>query len=265
MGLFSSTPRCRLPPEASLFEIRNREVEGPMTFVDGLCAKVPAKQTAAVLAAFDIERRRHIKRVKRLEGDLNEIILSYETDCIDSVTEKLRELGIESPISVVKLPKWCPLSLKQRLECEQFWPMNDVIAEPELPVDPIDAHESYLADVMQNRTVLIRSSDPKQTAVIASAVCDCDNCDQCIGHGIIKALGDASRAAVDTHGYLCTDLDVYCYREPCVMCAMAMTHSRIGRLFYIEPNRDFGGIESQVQVHCNPCLNHRYRAFRLKM
>lgn len=49
------------------------------------------------------------------------------------------------------------------------------------------------------------------------------------------------------------------------MCTMAMVHSRISRLFYIEANEEFGGVESQVQVNSNPSLNHRFRAFRLKM
>lgn len=265
MGLFASAPSFRLPPDASLVEIRNREVEGPMEFVDGIFTVVPTRQTAAVLAAFDIERRRHIKRVRRLDAGLNEVILSYDASESQTAEKKLRELGIDSAVSIVKLPRWCPLSQKQRDECEKFWPMNDVTAEPELPVDPLDSHEVWLTQVMRDKSVIIRSSDPKNTTIMGTAPCDCDCCDQCIGHGVIKALGDASRAAVGVDGYLCTGLDVYCYREPCVMCAMAMTHSRVGRLFYVEKNGEFGGIESQVQVHCNPCLNHRYRAFRLRM
>jgi hypothetical protein len=32
--------------------------------------------------------------------------------------------------------------------------------------------------------------------------------------------------------YLCTGYDVYLSKEPCLMCAMSLIHSRIRRLFY---------------------------------
>jgi tRNA-specific adenosine deaminase 3 len=44
---------------------------------------------------------------------------------------------------------------------------------------------------------------------------------------------------------------------------MALVHARVARLFYIERNPALGGIESRLQIHCNPRLNHRYRAFRV--
>lgn len=36
--------------------------------------------------------------------------------------------------------------------------------------------------------------------------------------------------------YILTGLEVYLYREPCLMCAMALSHSRIAKLFFIENN-----------------------------
>ena len=237
-----------------------------MMFDEGFYAKIPVRQTYNVIQKFDIPRRRDIKRVQRVDNEYNYVILSYDTLNQSEIQEKLTLIGIDVAIESVKIPRWYPLSEKQKRECEQYWPMNDFVAEPQLPIDSVDVHEPYLGQVLKDRSVIVRSSDPRQREIISSAFYNCKDCDQCIHHGVIKALSEASKlAAKDEKKYLCTDLDVYCYGEPCVMCAMAMTHSRIGRLFYIETNKDFGGIESQVQVHCNPCLNHRYRAFRLKM
>ena len=65
--------------------------------------------------------------------------------------------------------------------------------------------------------------------------------------------------------YLLTGMDVYLTHEPCAMCAMALLHSRCARLFYLEPVRDIGAIESNFAgIHCCQVLNHHYRAFRFE-
>ncbi|KAJ2663587.1 tRNA-specific adenosine deaminase subunit tad3 [Coemansia sp. RSA 1200] len=62
-------------------------------------------------------------------------------------------------------------------------------------------------------------------------------------------------------GYLCEGLDVFASREPCTMCCMALVHSRIGRLFFIEPRREDGGI-SYHSIHSLKALNHHFTAFQ---
>ncbi|KAJ2165531.1 tRNA-specific adenosine deaminase subunit tad3 [Coemansia sp. RSA 451] len=63
----------------------------------------------------------------------------------------------------------------------------------------------------------------------------------------------------DVGGYLCEGLDVFAVREPCVMCTMALVHSRIGRLFFVEQSPS-GGI-SRYAMHSHKALNHNFTAF----
>ncbi|GFY56069.1 probable inactive tRNA-specific adenosine deaminase-like protein 3 [Trichonephila inaurata madagascariensis] len=64
--------------------------------------------------------------------------------------------------------------------------------------------------------------------------------------------------------YLCTGYDAYISREPCIMCSMALVHSRIRRVFYIH-NSPWGALGSQCKLHIQEGLNHHYDVFRVEL
>ena len=70
-------------------------------------------------------------------------------------------------------------------------------------------------------------------------------------------LGRADRG--DHH--LCAGCDAYVTLEPCAMCAMALIHSRIRRLFYAVPSAQ-GALGSIFMLHTEPSLNHKFQVVR---
>ena len=66
--------------------------------------------------------------------------------------------------------------------------------------------------------------------------------------------------------YLCTGYDVYMTNEPNTFTAMAMLHSRVGRVFYFDDDEKYGVVSnntSKVQLHTLKGINHRFRVFKL--
>ncbi|XP_057960381.1 tRNA-specific adenosine deaminase TAD3 [Malania oleifera] len=63
--------------------------------------------------------------------------------------------------------------------------------------------------------------------------------------------------------YLCTGYDIYLVWEPCIMCAMALVHQRIRRVFYAFENPNTGALGSVHRLQGEKSLNHHYAVFRV--
>ena len=51
----------------------------------------------------------------------------------------------------------------------------------------------------------------------------------------------------DTGYYVCSNMYVFMLREPCIMCSMALTHSRISSLFYMDTQVEgWGGCNKDI-------------------
>jgi len=77
-------------------------------------------------------------------------------------------------------------------------------------------------------------------------------------HAEIEALRSGARAL---RNYRLTGLELYVTLEPCLMCASALVHARVGRLVFGAWDVQFGAAGSLIDAFRLPGLNHRVDAF----
>ncbi len=82
--------------------------------------------------------------------------------------------------------------------------------------------------------------------------------------GTSGAQGSTNEAELGLRPYLCTGYDCYLIREPCIMCAMALVHSRVRRIVFCVADHQDGALGGGPYcLHGQRSLNHHYRVYHL--
>ena len=50
-----------------------------------------------------------------------------------------------------------------------------------------------------------------------------------------------SKTATPSQGYICSGMEAFLSHQPCIMCGMALLHSRIARVFFFDRNETSNG------------------------
>ena len=85
----------------------------------------------------------------------------------------------------------------------------------------------------------------------------------------IEGISAIVRGEIDSQGllpddyYLCTGLDIYLHSEPDLMSSMALVHSRIRNVYYLNESIDDGALNTFYKLHCLRSLNHKFRVFHV--
>ncbi len=72
-----------------------------------------------------------------------------------------------------------------------------------------------------------------------------------------------AHSAVGPRPYMCTGYDCFLVSEPCVMCAMALVHSRVSRVVFCGRDEKGGALGGSFHLMKQRSLNHHYQVYHV--
>ncbi|KAK6205225.1 tRNA-specific adenosine-34 deaminase subunit [Scheffersomyces amazonensis] len=116
-------------------------------------------------------------------------------------------------------------------------------------------------------TIIAKETENNEGEILA--ITRSTDCTNPYNHSVMQAIDFISESekqrrklATGKHkepsNYLCHNLWFYVTHEPCVMCCMALVHSRIGRIIYLKESPQSGGLESNYQLGDRDGLNWKF-------
>ena len=231
-----------------------------------------ADSLKAVNTLFPGGQLSHLKRVRKC-GDRVQILLERIEFLGDSVRDRVIScIPVKDKQKIAELSEainasdiiTIPVSRHAAATREQFedWGKLWQVTFRRPAVDPINEVSSLVLNRLKKvlehpDSCLFVSPEGNEFFFVPESPSD-----NPLDHTAIRGVEYVSqRTEPDT--YLCTGFDYYSKREPCVMCGMALLHSRIGSVYFTEKRSQFGAF-CDLRLNCNPQLNHRFRVLHVQ-
>ncbi|CAG9540259.1 unnamed protein product [Cercopithifilaria johnstoni] len=210
----------------------------------------------------------HLKRIK------NGLILIQPANgpLPQEFLKKLETTLLDISISKVKVPLCKPLTRRQFLWAKQYWP---TAFHPNKHYEALlngnffttDEYQKIIGFYLESEKISNGGSGCVIVDLKGEVVAKSGDRNIPLGHAVMAAVSDLCERhrtiQSDILQYLGTGYDVYMTDEPCAMCAMALVHFRVGRVFYGKRTFSSGVYESCWRIQEEKSLNHHYAVFRI--
>lgn len=282
--------------EDGLYDVQSLEWDAPFSTEEWLCVKVVPKMCESFLRRPELqEPGKHVKRVKKVEQEGGEKICCVLV-CKKDVNVKEGEVFLsadllevsglpEQQVSIVHVPSVRPVRREQLPLFNSFWPCSyyevlpDTALVSQLSSSTRQSYRQCMRWAIREAFASERGIGcvivDGQSKVVGAGT---DSRGPYDGHAVMNALRSVSNKLrqKDTSSssslsssnsdmrdqLFCTQYTVFVTHEPCVMCCMALLHSRVATVVFASRCRVAGGLAGpEIRIGSNPKLNHHFNVY----
>lgn len=261
-----------LPQPVTSFVITSIQLCVVRVLVGTLDAKDASSVVQKLNTRFPLTDMRHLKRIKPMFKDdgtkdsIIKIIIRPTEGYEDDQDDLKEEFGFKA-VEDVQVPSTQPLTTSQFERFSTLWPVvfHRSLIEKQSEMDlklATDVYEKYKDELAEECGCLI--VDPETLGVVgrSSEVPPCNVLDHSVMRAIESVSLKARTSLLEPTQYLCTSFHVLLHREPCFMCSMALVHSRVSSVVFVQRDAYRGALCSQRDCTWVQACNHRYRIYQ---
>ncbi|ODV91617.1 hypothetical protein CANCADRAFT_182 [Tortispora caseinolytica NRRL Y-17796] len=279
-------------------QIGNDPLDRPLELIDIYATIIPAKDSRLVLERLkdslpeEVHELSHLRRLNRID-DEGEIRLDLAICSVDTIDrDKLDSIIQGLPCSKIRIEQAPKFPARTKEQCTtwntkvwpSFWRSNPNCLPAVLTADEKDQMTYYvnkLAEQVRDKhkihnkdlPIATFAVDPDTQTIVATDFDARNSSGNPLEHSVMRCIRKVAELELERRrepnavkGYLCLNMHLYTTHEPCSMCAMAMVHSRVGRLVYIRDMPQTGAINPLSAqgycIHNNAKLNWRFNTWK---
>ncbi|CAI5444824.1 unnamed protein product [Caenorhabditis angaria] len=201
------------------------------------------------------ENLRHLKRV----GKNGQILIAETIEEAEfAVDEEFR-----NSLEKVVVPSTKPITRAQFEIAKHIWPTS---FHPDKYLDSLIDGTFKTPELIEYVSKWSHEAENRQCISLQNQEYLCEGTSQSgpLRHPVMEMVGRMPKREESSENYLGTGCDVFLRDEPCAMCAMALVHFRIKRVFF-NHNSSNGVLESSSwQLHLEPSINHHYEVYKIE-
>lgn len=231
----------------------------------------------------------HLKHIRRKTGHTVTLLIGQAANVSEDFRTLIAEVpGVTSEPYLVDVPTRSAVNKEQLTLFSELWPVTftPIRIGSDAQLAPKGWKPEYLKWVtcmLERVYTLACQGKEKGELPIASLVtrdrlgpvlaeaCDtrcstqnflCHSAANVIHHVAALDAVDSRKVEGLPAPYLLSGLHFFTTHEPCIMCSMAILHSRVAAVYFIKDSPQSGGMGSLYSVHEDRGLNHKFQVWQ---